>query len=123
MIEKELKKIIINTYGSVKQFANRIDIPYTTLDTILKRGVDNSNVVNVIKMCKGLNISVDKLVDEHKIIYQPAINEYDSQIEQLAANNGIKILIDRNAPLTAENVLEVQKILSEVLEKQNKNDT
>ena len=35
-MEDELKKIIIEKFGSVRQFATRIDIPYTTVDTILK---------------------------------------------------------------------------------------
>ena len=68
MLEEELKKIIIEKYGSVRQFAIKIDVPYTTVDTILKRGVDNSNVVNVIKMCKELNLSIDKLIDEKQIL-------------------------------------------------------
>lgn len=68
MLEEQLKKIIIDKYGSIRKFAMKIDVPYTTIDSILKRGIDNSNVGNVIKMCKELNLSVDKLVDENEII-------------------------------------------------------
>ncbi len=68
MVEDEIKKIIIDRYGSIRQFAMKIDVPYTTIDTILRRGIDNSNVKNVIKMCKGLNISVDKLVDTNTLV-------------------------------------------------------
>lgn len=63
MLEEKLKNIIIDKYGSIRQFAIKIDIPYTTVDSILKRGIDNSNVGNVIKMCKALNLSIDKLLD------------------------------------------------------------
>lgn len=68
MLEEQIKNLIIEKYGSIRQFALKIDVPYTTIDTILRRGIDNSNVTNVIKMCKALNISVDKSIDENKII-------------------------------------------------------
>ena len=68
MLEEELKKLIIDKYGSIRQFALKINIPYTTIDSILKRGIDNSNVSNVIKMCKELKLSVDKLVDENQLV-------------------------------------------------------
>lgn len=68
MLENKLKELIINKYGSIRQFSIKINIPYTTVDSILKRGIDNSNVGNVIKMCKALNISIDNLLDNGKII-------------------------------------------------------
>lgn len=68
MLEDKLKNLIIDKFGSVRQFALNIDIPYTTVDSILKRGIDNSNVGNVIKMCKALNISIDSLLDNKEII-------------------------------------------------------
>lgn len=68
MLEDKLKNLIIEKYGSVRQFSIKIDIPYTTVDSILKRGLDNSNVGNVIKMCKALDISIDNLLDNKEII-------------------------------------------------------
>lgn len=68
MLEDKLKDLIIERYGSVRQFSFSINIPYTTVDSILKRGIDNSNVGNVIKMCKALNISIDNLLDNKEII-------------------------------------------------------
>lgn len=83
MIEEQIKKIIIEKYGSVRQFAFKIDIPYTTIDSILKRGIDNSNVSNVIKMCKALNISVDKLIDNNELVPYLSFNnaEYANIID------------------------------------------
>lgn len=74
MLEEQIKELIINKYGSVRQFALKINIPYTTIDSILKRGIDNSNVSNVIKMCKALNISIDKLVENRKIVSNLSLN-------------------------------------------------
>ncbi len=88
MLEKELKELIINKYGSIRQFANSIDVPHTTVDSILKRGVDNSNLKNVIKICKALNISIDKLADENKII---SILDFDNAELIDITSNIIKI--------------------------------
>lgn len=68
MLEDKIKELIIEKYGSVRQFALKIDVPYTTIDSILKRGIDNSNVSNVIKMCKALNISIDKTIESNELI-------------------------------------------------------
>ena len=63
MIEEKIKNIIIDRYGSVRRFADKIHVPYTTIDTILKRGMLNSNVLNVIKICNELGIDVDELAN------------------------------------------------------------
>ncbi len=81
---------------------------------------DSPTIDNLLKFCDVFNIWLGDLVCKDLSVEN---NEYDKQIEQLSTDNGIKIIIDKNAPLTAENVLEVQKVLSEVLEEQNKKDT
>ena len=68
MIEKKIKEIIIEKYGSIRRFSNKINVPYTTIDTILKRGLLNSNALNVIKICKELDIDVYKLA-ENKLVF------------------------------------------------------
>lgn len=60
-IETKLNDFILTKYNSIRDFAIRNDIPYTTIKSILSRGVGNSSVNNVIKICKALNISVDAL--------------------------------------------------------------
>lgn len=61
--EEKLKKLILSRYHSVREFTIEADIPYSTLDSIFKRGIGNSSVTNVIKICKALRISVDALAD------------------------------------------------------------
>lgn len=68
VLEEKIKNLIIEKYGSIRQFAIKIDIPYTTIDSILKRGIDNSNVSNVLKMCKALDISVDKSIENNDLV-------------------------------------------------------
>ena len=72
MGEEKIKKKIKEKYGSIRQFAIKLGIPYTTIDSILKRGIINSNVGNVIKICKALDISIEKLIEE----------EYNEQIKK-----------------------------------------
>jgi len=61
--EELLKEEILKNYRSIREFTQNIDIPYSTVDTILKRGVKNSSVDNVIKICNALGISADSLID------------------------------------------------------------
>lgn len=61
MIERELRSIIVEKYNSVKEFAQLAGIPYTTLDSILKRGVEKANVHNIIRLCQALDLDVDAL--------------------------------------------------------------
>lgn len=60
-IEQELKNMILKDYGSLREFVSRNNLKYTTVDSILKRGIMNSNINNVMKICDVLNISVEKL--------------------------------------------------------------
>lgn len=62
-IEQKLKDLILERYNSIREFTQTIDMSYSTLDSILKRGVGNSSVTNVIKICKALGISADELAD------------------------------------------------------------
>lgn len=62
-IEEKLKDLILSRYHSILDFANYADLPYTTLYSMFKRGIDNSSVSNVIKVCKALDISMDALAN------------------------------------------------------------
>lgn len=62
-LEANLKSHIIEKYGSLKKFSETIDMPWTTLDSILKRGIANSNITNVLKITRELGLDAEKLVD------------------------------------------------------------
>ena len=62
-IESRLKKLIMQRYGSLKAFTEKIGMPWTTLDSILKRGVLNSSVSNVLKISQELDIDLEKLAE------------------------------------------------------------
>lgn len=62
-IEDKLKSLILARYHSIREFTIHINMPYSTMDSIFKRGIGNSSVSNVIKICKALRISADALAD------------------------------------------------------------
>lgn len=57
-----LKNLIKNNGFTIKEFAQSIDMPYSTLLTMLNEGkIGNAAVDNVIKICKGLDITIQDL--------------------------------------------------------------
>lgn len=62
LIENGLKELIDKRFNNVKTFADEIELPYTTVRSILERGVLNSKVENVIKIAEGLNLDPKDLL-------------------------------------------------------------
>ena len=62
-IENRLKELILYRYGNFVAFSKVINIPYSTLVTILKRGIRNAGIDNIISICNALEISVDELAN------------------------------------------------------------
>lgn len=60
-LEKQIKETIISRYGSLKSFCEAIDMPWSTLNSILNRGFANSNIVNVLKVAQELDIDTEPL--------------------------------------------------------------
>ena len=56
MNEEKLKQLILSRYSSVKSFAEENGMPYSTVRSILERGIMNANVENAIKICSALGI-------------------------------------------------------------------
>lgn len=66
-IEEELKNLILTRYNSLREFTIDIDMAYSTMDSIIRRGIQNATLTNVFKICKALNISADAL-EQGKIV-------------------------------------------------------
>ena len=62
-IEDQLKSFILEQYKSIREFSQTINMPYSTLDSIFKRGVSNAGITNIITICQALSLDVDKLAD------------------------------------------------------------
>lgn len=82
-IENKLKRYIMDRYSSLREFTIKSDIPYSTVNAILKRGIANSSLSNVSKICKALNISLDEL--EHNRIVP--LDKTDKEEKKIELNN------------------------------------
>ncbi len=60
--EDILKEHILARYKSIREFTSVIDMPYSTIDSIFKRGIHNTTVSNIYKICEFLEINMDALV-------------------------------------------------------------
>lgn len=84
-LEKKLKEMILEKYGSLNKFSDKIAMPWTTLDSVLKRGINKSNISNVIRICQELKISADELANENIISVEDyRNNEFPKEIRAAA---------------------------------------
>lgn len=117
--EEKLKELILKRYHSIREFTIAIDIPYTTLDSIFRRGIGNSSVVNVIKICKALGISADALADGEikpvKIGTEILLNDR-IEVEDILAGTKDKLIHQDDITLDGKpiNKSEIESILNAI---------
>ena len=58
-----LRNLFLDNYASLRQFALEADIPYSSLMTILSRGVGGASFDVVMQICKILQIDPSVLLD------------------------------------------------------------
>lgn len=92
---KILENLIKEQGYSLKAFASKCNIPYTTLYGIIKNGVGRASVDNVIHICNTLGIKVEDLEEmangNHKKEYEPTYED----IQSLVARNGKKLTLEQ----------------------------
>lgn len=103
LLENQIREMINSRYGSLTAFCKKIDVPNTTIDSILKRGIGKANVLNVIKMCNELGLSVDSL--KHGIL-EPTNSE---QLTSKELADEVKMLLSKT---TNMNNQQKQHIIS-----------
>lgn len=54
--EQKLRNLILDKYDSLRQFSKEADVPYSTLMTLLSRGIAGASFDTVIQICKKLDI-------------------------------------------------------------------
>lgn len=82
-VEDELKQYIKCEYTSLLAFSKHVGIPYSTLDSIFKRGLQNAGIGNVIKICRCLGISADALADGEIVPYEKSDMELTEAEQEL----------------------------------------
>ena len=96
--EDKLKEYILNRYKSIREFTQAVDMSYSTVDSILKRGLGNSSVSNVIKICKALKISADELAEGRITPVKPITRHFEIDTDTLEIS---EILNDTKSRLEA----------------------
>lgn len=79
---KIIEELIDEKFESKRKFAEHIGMPPTTLQSILKRGIGNASVDNVIRICKGLGITVEEL--ERRAASEAIAEQFNMSVEELA---------------------------------------
>lgn len=82
-VENKLKSYILSKYKSVNEFSQETGIPQSTVATIFKRGVNNSSVGSIIKICTALNISTDELAKGNIVSLDQYIETYYDDTEEV----------------------------------------
>lgn len=54
--EQKLRNIILDRYISLRRFSAEADIPYSSLMTLLSRGIGGASFDTVITICKVLKL-------------------------------------------------------------------
>ena len=80
-IEEKLREYILYHYKSIRMFVKEAGLPYTTVDGILKRGIANASIGNVLKICKALQISADELANGKIVPMSNSDGQDDIDIE------------------------------------------
>jgi DNA-binding Xre family transcriptional regulator len=115
-----MKELIIKNYGTMKDFTDEIGIPNSTFANILRRGVQNANVLTIIKICQALNISTDDLAEGRIVSLvrseaaPTAIEDvFDSVKQQLLNANNMTLV---GIPATADEIMLLVTTLDVLLE-------
>lgn len=105
MIEEKVKQEIIKKYGSVKRCADKINMPYTTLDSMLKRGLRKANAVNVLTLCNALELDIEDLILREEVAKELNIDSMD-QLDTIIMDNVRMLPIE-----TKQKVAEIIEML------------
>lgn len=92
-IENQLKQVILSKYKSIREFTKAIDLPYSTVDNIFKRGVNSVNITTIIKICKMLGISADGLGQGKIVYYSDMVKEATNSVIAISCG-GDKVQYD-----------------------------
>lgn len=97
--EDYIKKLIEENGLTIKEFAKDIDIPYSTLLTMLNSGkIGNAAVDTVIRICQGLNITIQELqasVTQEERIGKIVLNEHEKKlIERYRTKEDLQKAVD-----------------------------
>jgi len=117
MTREDYLKEKIKEQGTQREFAAKIGMPPSTLFSIL-RNVGGASIDNIIKICKGLNISPDELAEIGEEITIPSETkgyytdpEAAEFAEYLRTRPGARMLFSAAKDITKEEMEEAVKYI------------
>lgn len=126
MTREDYLKEKIKEQGTQREFAAKIGMPSSTLFSIL-RNVGGASIDNIIKICKGLNISLDELAEigeeitipsETKSYYtDPEAAEF---AEYLRTRPGVRMLFSAAKDISKEDMEKAVEYIELLKLKHNK---
>ena len=103
-IEHELKTLILEKYKSIRAFSINLELPNSTMDTILKRGISGTAISTVIKICNALEIDVNSLADG-QIKPKPFVSKLQYSFEEEEHIKKYRTL-DEHGKRNVDNILQ-----------------
>lgn len=96
--EDYVRRLIAISGRTIKDFAKLINLPYSTLLSILNRGLDSASITNVMNICAALGITVEELLNaqgtrrnERGITLTP---HEEQLVLQYRANEHLQLAVD-----------------------------
>lgn len=62
--ELRLRFMILDRYPSLREFSRRADIPYSTLMTVLNRGISGAGFDLMMKICREIGVKAEKFGED-----------------------------------------------------------
>lgn len=127
--EEKLKELILTRYNSLREFTLTIDIAYSTFDSIMRRGIQNATINNVIKICSALHISADALANGEIVPISPTETKSKPRDvadilartkRELLNNDGLMFNGKVADPESIESILNAMEIGIELAKRKNK---
>lgn len=121
--EEYLKQLIIEDSGTLKDFAKKINMPYTTLYSI-SRNVGGASIDNILKICKVLGISADDLAEMEGVEDTPkgyyTNNETAEFAEYLRTRPGARLLFSAAKDISKDDLQKAVEYIEFLKSKNNK---
>lgn len=107
-IEERLRRLILSRYPSAKDFAAEAGINYSTLLSVFKRGLDNTGISNIQKICRELGITIEGLCNDRIEFasksedHLATLREYQNRLLLMMTETGLTL---DGVPLSQEEAL------------------
>lgn len=86
-LESDLEAYILSKYNSLRDFTIKNHMPYSTLASVLDRGIRKANGQTLFKICEALDISADDLSDGRIVSRSDSVSWQDKLLLEAYKNS------------------------------------